>query len=189
VLVDINWRPVFWDDESQAAGPIKSYVSKADIVKLSDEEAEWLFGIAAADALQHPDKARCLISLQDALLNSYCCFSPITQCRTLPHSNCTLPLAHAQVLDQLPGVKGVLVTGGGAGCSYAFKGAGGKIDYTGVVPVLKVEASDTTGAGDAFLGGFLASLVKVWTDPFAHNLVHSQIRPRGHVAARSEGPN
>ncbi len=67
----------------------------------------------------------------------------------------------SQVLEELPGVKGVLVTGGGAGCSYAFKGAGGKSDYTGIVPVLKVESTDTTGAGDAFLGGFLASLVKV----------------------------
>ncbi|CAL8467862.1 g7400 [Coccomyxa elongata] len=121
VLVDVNWRPVFWDDVSRAPEIIKPYVSKADIVKLSDEEAEWLFGLAAADALQHPDK----------------------------------------VLEQLPGVKGVLVTGGGAGCSYAFKGAGGKIDYTGIVPVLKVESTDTTGAGDAFLGGFLASLVKL----------------------------
>lgn len=71
----------------------------------------------------------------------------------------------SQVLEQLPGVKGVLVTGGGAGCSYAFKGAGGKIDYTGIVPVLKVESTDTTGAGDAFLGGFLASLVKVVSLP------------------------
>lgn len=61
----------------------------------------------------------------------------------------------------MPGVKGVLVTGGGAGCSYAFHGAGGKTDYTGIVPVLKVESTDTTGAGDAFLGGFIASLVKV----------------------------
>ncbi|EIE20911.1 Ribokinase-like protein [Coccomyxa subellipsoidea C-169] len=121
VVVDVNWRPVFWDDENQAPGIILPYVSKADIVKLSDEEAEWLFGLSASDALQHPDK----------------------------------------VLEQLPGVKGVLVTGGGAGCSYAFHGAGGKIDYTGIVPVLKVESTDTTGAGDAFLGGFIASLVKL----------------------------
>ena len=57
VLVDINWRPVFWEDVSQAPGIILPYVSKADIVKLSDEEAEWLFGLSASDALQHPDKA------------------------------------------------------------------------------------------------------------------------------------
>lgn len=57
VLVDVNWRPVFWEDVSQAPGIILPYVGKADIVKLSDEEAEWLFGLSASDALQHPDKA------------------------------------------------------------------------------------------------------------------------------------
>ncbi len=57
VLVDINWRPVFWEDERSAMAAIKPYVGKADIVKMSDEEAEWLFGIPAKDALHHPLKA------------------------------------------------------------------------------------------------------------------------------------
>lgn len=39
----------------------------------------------------------------------------------------------------MPNSKGVLVTAGGQGSSYAFKGAGGKIDLTGRVPVLKVQ--------------------------------------------------
>ena len=55
--MDINWRPVFWEDERSAMAAIKPYVGKADIVKMSDEEAEWLFGIPAKDALQHPLKA------------------------------------------------------------------------------------------------------------------------------------
>ena len=64
----MNWRPVFWDDVSQAPDIIKPYVSSADIVKLSDEEAEWLFGLAAADALQHPDKAMPLACFTCSLL-------------------------------------------------------------------------------------------------------------------------
>lgn len=42
------------------------------------------------------------------------------------------------MLECTPKAKGVLVTAGGQGSSYAFKGAGGKIDLTGRVPVLKV---------------------------------------------------
>ena len=56
VLVDINWRPVFWDNESSASAAIKPYACKADVVKMSDEEAEWLFGIPAQEALHHPLK-------------------------------------------------------------------------------------------------------------------------------------
>jgi fructokinase len=148
VLVDVNWRPVFWEDPDQAPATIKPYVSKADIVKLSDEEAEWLFGLPASDALQHPDKVRPISWLP-------------SQSQQIAAQHDCINGTDWQVLEQLPQVKGVLVTAGGAGCSYAFKGAGGKIDYTGIVPVLKVDVDDTTGAGDAFLAGFLASLVKV----------------------------
>jgi len=95
-------------------------VDKADIVKVTDEEAEWLYGIPAADALQSPEK----------------------------------------VLEELPRARGVLVTAGAKGSSYAFRSGGGKTDLTGVVPVLTVEVHDTTGAGDGFLGGFLHYFVK-----------------------------
>ena len=50
-----------------------------------------------------------------------------------------------QVLECLPKAKGVLVTAGGEGSSYAFKGAGGKVDLRGRVPVLKVQLQHAPG--------------------------------------------
>ena len=47
---------MFWDDESSALEAIKPYACKADVVKMSDEEAEWLYGIPAQEALKHPLK-------------------------------------------------------------------------------------------------------------------------------------
>jgi len=55
LLVDVNWRPVFWKQpESEARLEIMDLVQKAHVVKLTDEEAEWLFGIPAAEALDDP---------------------------------------------------------------------------------------------------------------------------------------
>ncbi len=65
-----------------------------------------------------------------------------------------------QVLERLPEAKGVLVTAGARGSAYCFRGAGGKLDLSGTVPVLRVSVQDTTGAGDAYLAGFLFSMVQ-----------------------------
>ncbi|KAF5947660.1 hypothetical protein HYC85_013617 [Camellia sinensis] len=56
------------------------------------------------------------------------------------------------VLEELfhPNLKLLLVTEGSEGCRYYTKGR---------VPGVKVKAVDTTGAGDAFVGGILNSLV------------------------------
>jgi fructokinase len=43
ILLDVNWRPVFWDDPTAAAAVIHPLMKQADFLKLSDEEAEWLF--------------------------------------------------------------------------------------------------------------------------------------------------
>jgi fructokinase len=115
VVIDVNWRPVFWDNLEAARVVVKNFVSSADILKVTDEEAEWLFDIPATEALQHPEK----------------------------------------VLDAVPNARGVLVSAGEKGSAYAFRSPGGKMDISGIVPVLDVKVADTTGAGDAYLSGFI----------------------------------
>mmetsp|Transcript_59526 Transcript_59526/g.112338 ORF Transcript_59526/g.112338 Transcript_59526/m.112338 type:complete len:511 (-) Transcript_59526:77-1609(-) len=80
LCVDVNWRPVFWplgddeepmgDDQSQGLGSkrkterrgeavarseILRLAKRAHVVKLTDEEAEWLLDIPAADAFADPE--------------------------------------------------------------------------------------------------------------------------------------
>lgn len=58
MLIDVNWRPVFWEGVESPRELISSYIAGADIVKLSEEEAEWLLGIPGHDALGHPCKVQ-----------------------------------------------------------------------------------------------------------------------------------
>lgn len=55
----------------------------------------------------------------------------------------------AGIAPYLPQARGLLVTAGEGGCSYAFG------PHTGSVPAFSVNAVDTTGAGDSFLAAFL----------------------------------
>ncbi len=43
VLVDINWRSVFWSDQINAPSIIKELLKHVDFIKGSDEEVQWLF--------------------------------------------------------------------------------------------------------------------------------------------------
>jgi fructokinase len=104
IFLDINWRPVFWGDETEAQQRITALIPHATILKCTDEEAVWLFG------------------RQD----------PVT------------------LHDRMPHLQGVLVTAGEKGCAYSL----GK--YYGEVPAFNVSVQDTTGAGDAFVAGFLS---------------------------------
>ena len=43
ILVDVNWRPVFWPYPELAPQIMLDFLKYADFVKLSEEEAQWLF--------------------------------------------------------------------------------------------------------------------------------------------------
>lgn len=56
MLIDVNWRPVFWDDQDAAPERIRQYVDGADILKLSDDEAEFIYGVGHRTALDKPEE-------------------------------------------------------------------------------------------------------------------------------------
>ena len=59
VFVDVNWRPVFFRHPEDVHDDIVALVHQAaDIVKLTDDEAEWMFGIDAKVALRKPCQVR-----------------------------------------------------------------------------------------------------------------------------------
>ncbi|GAB1538255.1 carbohydrate kinase [Scytonema sp. NUACC21] len=53
ILLDVNWRPVFWTNPDVAPQKIQALFKKIDFLKLSKEEAEWLFGTADAGAITY----------------------------------------------------------------------------------------------------------------------------------------
>jgi fructokinase len=111
VLLDINWRKPFWEhpfwaNEEDIKPPILGLSKKVDFVKLSKEEALWLFGTTDAGAIAY----------------------------------------------HLGSVEGVFVTDGENGCSYCLS------EHEGTIRGFPVEVVDTTGAGDAFVAGFIHQL-------------------------------
>jgi fructokinase len=53
ILVDVNWRPVFWSDEAAALPLIHELIRHADFLKLSEEEAEWLYNTTDPGIIAH----------------------------------------------------------------------------------------------------------------------------------------
>jgi len=53
VLLDVNWRPVFWTNPAEAPSIIRELTKRADFLKLSDEEAEWLFDTTDPGVIAH----------------------------------------------------------------------------------------------------------------------------------------
>ncbi|HIK03901.1 MAG TPA: carbohydrate kinase [Trichormus sp. M33_DOE_039] len=106
IVLDVNWRPVFWQDENIARQKINAIFKRVDFLKLSKEEAEWLFDTADPGAITY----------------------------------------------RLGSIEGVLVTDGENGCAYCLSENEGKL------PAFAVSVTDTTGAGDSFLAGFIHQL-------------------------------
>jgi fructokinase len=53
ILVDVNWRPMFWQNPEAAKQTIQDLIKRVDFLKLSDEEAEWLFDTQDPGIIAH----------------------------------------------------------------------------------------------------------------------------------------
>lgn len=53
ILLDVNWRPVFWTNPEIAPQKIRELFKQVDFLKLSKEEAEWLFDTADPGAITY----------------------------------------------------------------------------------------------------------------------------------------
>ncbi|MFM7716905.1 MAG: PfkB family carbohydrate kinase, partial [Microcystis sp.] len=64
VLVDINWRPVFWPNLEAAPDIIRDFIVQADLLKCSEEEAAWLFSTDNPGEIssQYPDLGAILVT-------------------------------------------------------------------------------------------------------------------------------
>ncbi|XP_043696199.1 probable fructokinase-4 [Telopea speciosissima] len=107
---DPNLRIPLWPSTDDAREQIMSIWDRADIIKVSDVEFEFLTGHDTVD------------------------------------DETAISLMH-------PGLKLLLVTLGEKGCKYYTK------DFNGAVDSFKVDAVDTTGAGDSFIGALLCKIV------------------------------
>ena len=53
IILDVNWRPVFWQDANVARQKIQDILKQVDFLKLSKEEAEWLFNTTDPGAITY----------------------------------------------------------------------------------------------------------------------------------------
>lgn len=53
VVLDVNWRSVFWSSAETAFPMIHEVIKRVDFLKLAEEEAEWLFNTTDPGAIAH----------------------------------------------------------------------------------------------------------------------------------------
>ncbi|MDB9343488.1 carbohydrate kinase [Nodularia spumigena CS-586/05] len=53
IILDVNWRPVFWQDADMARQKIQEIWKRVDFLKLSKEEAKWLFDTTDPGAITY----------------------------------------------------------------------------------------------------------------------------------------
>ncbi len=53
IILDVNWRPVFWTDENTAKTKIQALLGRFDFLKLTKEEAQWLFNTIDPGAITY----------------------------------------------------------------------------------------------------------------------------------------
>ena len=123
IVLDVNWRPMFWLNQAEALPMIQQLWQYVDFVKLAEEEAQWLFDTADAGAIFY----------------------------------------------RLGSVEGVLVSNGDAQVSYWLS------ENEGTSNPIKVAVKDTTGAGDAFLAGFIHQLCHYGIQELSSPLVAQNI--------------
>ena len=51
IIVDLNWRPMFWPKPTEALGHIYDLLKQVHFLKVSASEADWLFGTVSAQAI------------------------------------------------------------------------------------------------------------------------------------------
>ncbi|WP_027340722.1 aminoimidazole riboside kinase [Halonatronum saccharophilum] len=115
ISYDPNLRLNLWPDEQRAKDTIISILDKADILKVSEEELEFITGIKDLEK-------------------------------------------GVKVLSDEYNVDLIYVTFGSKGSYYYHNG---ELNF---IPAMKVEAVDTTGAGDAFVSGILYNINEINKD-------------------------
>jgi len=67
VLIDINWRPVFWPQPEDARAEICDFLRSADLVKISDADLLYLYGMDFEGALKDP----CSVGFRGGVLEGF----------------------------------------------------------------------------------------------------------------------